>query len=56
MQVGDAVTATLTVERASGSRVAFQTLCRSAASGQVLVEGTALALIRPAEQQQQDGG
>lgn len=46
-QVGDAVTAQLTVERCSGSRVTFQTLCLSSASGETLVEGTALALIRP---------
>lgn len=45
--VGDAVTAQLTVERCSGSRVTFQTLCLSSASGETLVEGTALALIRP---------
>lgn len=46
------MTATLTVERASGSRVSFQTLCSSGSSGEVLVEGTALALIKPQTQAQ----
>lgn len=45
-QVGDAVVARLTVERCSGSRVSFHTLCLSSASGEALVEGTALALLR----------
>lgn len=45
--VGDSLTATVTVERSSGSRVTFLTLCRSADSGQVVVEGAALALIKP---------
>ena len=45
-QVGDAVTATLTVEKRSGGRVSFRTLCCDAGSGRVLVEGAALALIR----------
>ena len=43
-QVGDSLTATVTVERSSGSRVSFQTRCRSADSGQMVVDGTALAL------------
>jgi acyl-CoA thioesterase FadM len=46
-QVGDSLTATVTVERSSGSRVSFQTRCRSADSGQIVVDGTALALIKP---------
>ncbi|PRW33937.1 (R)-specific enoyl- hydratase [Chlorella sorokiniana] len=45
--VGDEVTATLTVEKASGSRVSFRTLCSHSGTGAVLVEGSALALIRP---------
>lgn len=40
------MTATLTVERSSGSRVSFRTLCCATGSGRVLVEGDALALIR----------
>ncbi len=41
--------AQITVERRSGSRVTFQTLCFNSASGETLVEGTALALIRPVD-------
>ena len=48
IQVGDDVTATLTVDKASGSRVTFRTLCCHSGTGDVLVEGSALALIRPA--------
>ena len=50
LQVGDSLTASLTVERCSGSRVSFRTLCRRdspGAAGAVVVEGTALALISP---------
>ena len=52
-QVGDSLTATLTVERCSGSRVSFRTLCcrdgpgLGTGAGAVVVEGTALALISP---------
>lgn len=45
--VGEPVTAVVSVASASGSRVAFDTVCRDAA-GNVLLDGTALALIRPA--------
>lgn len=51
-QVGDSVTATLTVDKRSGSRVTFRTLCRDDGSGRVLVEGAALALIKQQQQQQ----
>ena len=44
MQVGEAVTARVTVLRASGSRVTFDTACLSGA-GEVLVDGQAVALI-----------
>lgn len=43
--VGLPVTATVTVKKASGSRVTFDTVCQ-APDGRVLVEGEALALIR----------
>lgn len=42
--VGEPVAATVTVKRASGSRVAFDTVCRNA-RGEVLVDGDALALL-----------
>ncbi len=44
-QVGDSLTATLRVEKASGSRVSFLTQCRKTDSGELVVEGTALALL-----------
>ncbi|PSC76074.1 Hydroxyacyl-thioester dehydratase type mitochondrial [Micractinium conductrix] len=43
--VGESLEARLTVERSSGSRVTFQTLCCRADSGRVLVEGAALAIM-----------
>lgn len=42
--VGTWVSATVTVAKRSGSRVTFDTVCRDP-DGQVLVDGTALALI-----------
>ena len=46
VQVGDSLTATLTVDKAgSSSRVSFLTQCRKTGSGELVVEGTALALI-----------
>ncbi|BDA47130.1 probable (R)-specific enoyl-CoA hydratase [Coccomyxa sp. Obi] len=42
--VGDCVTARITVEKVSGSRVAFKTECLSG-SGVVLVDGVAMALM-----------
>ena len=45
VQVGESLEARLTVERSSGSRVTFQTLCCRADSGRVLVEGAALAIM-----------
>jgi len=47
VQVGDSLTATLTVDRAGGSssRVSFLTQCHKTGSGELVVEGTALALI-----------
>ncbi len=53
VQVGESLTATLRVERSSGSRVSFHTQCSKAGSGEVVVEGTALALIKQAQQAQQ---
>ncbi|EFN57173.1 hypothetical protein CHLNCDRAFT_143557 [Chlorella variabilis] len=50
--VGDSFTASLTVEKSSGSRVSFGTVCRHDSTGTVVVEGTALALI----QQRYSGG
>lgn len=44
-EMGSAVTAEVTVLKASGSRVLFQTLCKSD-QGHILVEGTALAIIK----------
>lgn len=52
LQVGDSFTASLTVEKSSGSRVSFGTVCRHDSTGTVVVEGTALALI----QQRYSGG
>ncbi|KAG2482747.1 hypothetical protein HYH03_018341 [Edaphochlamys debaryana] len=43
--VGQAVTATVTVQRVSGRRVTFATSVVAAGSGQVLVDGEALALL-----------
>lgn len=48
------LTATLRVEKLSGSRVSFLTECRSDSSGEIVVEGTALAII-PQQQQGQQG-
>ena len=42
--VGMLVTATVTVAKASGSRVVFDTVCKDE-SGETLVDGTALALL-----------
>jgi 3-hydroxybutyryl-CoA dehydratase len=44
--VGTPVHATVTVSKLSGSRVTFDTVCRDSEE-QVLVDGTALALINP---------
>jgi len=49
--VDQVVHATVTVTKATGSRVQFETVCRSA-EGVVFVDGTALALI----QRQSSGG
>ena len=43
--VGEAVVAEVRVSKHSGSKVVFSTACRSVASGALLVDGTALALI-----------
>lgn len=44
-QVGDELTATVEVERASGRKLSFNTAVKNAA-GKVLVSGNALALLR----------
>jgi 3-hydroxybutyryl-CoA dehydratase len=43
--VGERVRAEVTVTRASGGRVAFDTVCRAEADGRTLVDGAALALL-----------
>ncbi|KAL4854517.1 3-hydroxybutyryl-CoA dehydratase [Chlorella vulgaris] len=48
--VGHSYAATVTVEKASGSRVRFDTVCRDATTGAAVVEGTALALIKQQQQ------
>ena len=48
-QVGERLTATVTVQRASGRRVSFLTVCRRGSGGgggEVVVEGEALALLQ----------
>lgn len=50
MQVKEGVTASVYIERVSGTKVAFRTLCTVDARGtspepRVVVDGTALALI-----------
>lgn len=46
-QVGEALRAEVTVVRRSGSRVSFRTACSLANSGVLLVDGSAVALIKP---------
>jgi 3-hydroxybutyryl-CoA dehydratase len=43
--VGEPVRAEVVVSRASGSRIRFETVCRSARDSRTLVDGVALALI-----------
>jgi 3-hydroxybutyryl-CoA dehydratase len=49
--VGSSITAEVRISSKSGSRIAFETLCRDE-EGAVMVEGTALALIK---EQQENG-
>jgi 3-hydroxybutyryl-CoA dehydratase len=44
--VGTSVLATVTVAKQSGSRVTFDTVCQDS-NGRILVDGSALALIKP---------
>lgn len=48
MQVNESITATVTVDKVSGSRVKFMTQCHSTVGGKLLVDGMALALLKPA--------
>ncbi|GBF96970.1 hypothetical protein Rsub_09050 [Raphidocelis subcapitata] len=47
-RVGEHVRAQVTVSRASGSRIQFETVCTSVHDRRTLVDGRALALIAPA--------
>ena len=44
--LGERVSARVTVLKASGSRVRFETVCRAAADGRTLIDGVALAVIK----------
>ena len=48
LQVGEALHARVVVSKRSRQFVAFQTLCESVQRGVVVVEGEAMAKIRPA--------
>lgn len=53
LQVGDAVQAVVTVTKRSGSRVMFGTQCINPATGAILVDGSAMALLPTAAPKQQ---
>jgi hypothetical protein len=52
--VGEAVEASVTVQKASGRRVSFSTACRGG-DGRLLLDGTALAMMPPAAGGAQQG-
>jgi hypothetical protein len=52
MQVGDTLSARVIMSKCSGRRATFATQCVHALTGQVLVDGVALAILPSKEQQE----